>query len=246
MGMKDKAALVKKLQNNPFYVQSFTSLFGKDIFSDVDQAYLAMTKSIAAFESTTEFAPFDSKYDRYLKGEYTLTDHEELGRSLFFSNNNTNCATCHQLKASEDQTGETFTNYEYHNIGTPKNTALRSKNGKSSTHIDHGLLENPAITDQQHDGKFKVPTLRNIAVTGPYMHNGVFQELSTVLAFYDKFNNKKRHLNPENKQPWNAAEVPATVNKKDLKAKKLTDAKMAALEAFLRTLTDKRFEHLLK
>ena len=244
MGMPDKASVVKRIMENAQYVTSFKQVYGKDIFNDNDAAYSAMAKSIAAFEKTDFFSPFDSKYDRYLKGEYTLTDQEELGKSLFFSNNNTNCTTCHSLKR-EGYDKETFTNYEFHNIGTPVNHQVRSKNGVADDYIDHGLLDNPRVTDAQHDGKFKVPTLRNVAVTAPYMHNGVFKDLRTVVKFYDKFNNPKSSLNPETGKPWGNAEVEATINKKDLKMKKLTDAKIDALVAFMKTLTDKRYEHLI-
>jgi cytochrome c peroxidase len=113
-------------------------------------------------------------------------------------------------------------------------------------YIDHGLLDNPAITDPQHDGKFKVPTLRNIAVTAPYMHNGVFRDLKTVIEFYDQYNNPQRILNPETGESWAPAEVAETINKQDLKAKKLSDAKIDALVAFLKILTDQRYEHLIK
>jgi len=98
----------------------------------------------------------------------------DLGRTLFFSNNNLTCAKCHLLKR-EDEEGETFSNYEYHNIGVPNNPLLSKKGIVPKDFIDHGLLDNPNITDKKHDGKFKVPTLRNIAITAPYMHNGVLQ-----------------------------------------------------------------------
>jgi cytochrome c peroxidase len=144
-----------------------------------------------------------------------------------------------------EQARETFSNYQFHNIGTPANLQLRAQNGVAMDAVDQGLLANPAVTDASHLGKFKVPTLRNIAITGPYMHNGVFAQLSTVLAFYDQFNNPKRNLNPETGNPWRTAEVPSTVNHELLEAKVLSDAKLAALEAFLHTLTDQRYEHLL-
>lgn len=245
MGMPNRASVVARLLENAFYVKTFKQIYGNQIFDDIDQAFLAMTNSISSFEKTELFAPFDSKYDRYLIGEYELSGREELGLSLFFSNNNTNCSSCHLLKG-EGRAGETFTNYEFHNIGTPVNTALRQKNGLPSTHVDHGLLDHPDINDSQHDGKFKVPTLRNIALTAPYMHNGVFRELRTVMEFYDQYNNSKRKQNPETGTPWKMAEVKKTINIKDLKAKKLTDAKIDAIIAFLKILTDKRYEHLVE
>ena len=243
MGMPSKSATVERLLENPYYEEVFKKIFGKDIFKNPTKAYTAMTKAIEAFEQTKEFAPFDSKYDRYLEGEYDLTPLEDLGRSLFFSQANNSCANCHMLK-KEDAKGETFTNYEYHNIGTPINHTLRAKNGVSA--IDKGLLNNPAVNDKKQLGKYKVPTLRNVAVTAPYMHNGVFKDLKTVVEFYDKYNNSERTINPETGKVWDTPEVKQTISLDDLKAKKQNDRKVEALVAFMKLLTDKRYEHLLK
>lgn len=245
MGMSDKKMVVDRLKENTKYVTLFQEHFGTKILEDIDQAYKAMSLSIEAFEKSKIFAPFDSKYDRYLKDEYDLSVLEDLGRTLFFSNNNLTCAKCHLLKA-EDKAGETFSNYEYHNIGVPSNPVLIQKGIVSADFIDHGLLDNPNITDKKHDGKFRVPTLRNIAITAPYMHNGVFKSLRGVVEFYDKYNNKQRVNNPETSKPWAKPEVKETINLDLLKAKKLTKRKIDALIAFMNLLTDKRYEHLLK
>jgi len=126
MGMSDKKMVVDRLKANKAYVKLFQENFGEKIFDDIDQAYRAMELAIASYEKSETFAPFDSKYDRYLKDEYDLTPLEDLGRTLFFSNNNLSCAKCHLLKA-EDEEGETFSNYEYHNIGVPSNPLLKEK-----------------------------------------------------------------------------------------------------------------------
>ena len=252
MGMPSKEFMAKRLEKDEAYNHEFKSLYGDDVFSDYDKTYEMMTQAIAAFETTKEFAPFDSKYDRFLKGEYDLTVLEDLGRTLFFSNNNTNCSSCHMLK-TEDAPKETFTNYQYHNIGVPQNKTLMAKNVVDpKTFIDHGLMQNPAVKDlanaKEYDGKIKVPTLRNIAVTGPYMHNGVFADLETVVRFYDKYVNKEQKINPETNKPWAQQEV--AVGKEDMKlltnAKALSERKIKALVAFMNTLTDKRYEHLIK
>ena len=245
MGMKSKEEVVERLSENLEYRVLFTKIYGKDILKNATKAYEAMSKAIAAFESTKEFSPFDSKYDRYLRREYQLSDQEELGKSLFFSNNNTNCAVCHVLKG-EDQEGETFSNYEFHNIGVPSNSVLAQRGITKPEFKDKGLANNPKAKDKGNEGKFKVPTLRNIAVTGPYMHNGVFKDLRTVILFYDKFNNTARINNPETGELWGEAEVEHSVNLKDLKAKKLSEQKVDAIVAFLKTLTDQRYEYLLK
>ena len=120
------------------------------------------------------------------------------------------------------------------------NTAVRQANGSKPGHIDHGLLENPAVTDKAQDGKFKVPTLRNVAVTGPYMHNGVFKDLRTTVLFYNRYNTKDpdRLINPETAKPFRVPEVPATLSVKELThGPALDDKRIDALVAFLKTLT---------
>ncbi|MFQ3228735.1 cytochrome-c peroxidase [Reinekea sp.] len=247
MGMPDKASVVARLQENDYYFKRFADLYGDDIFQDSEAAYHAMADSIAEFEKTDFFSPFDSKYDRYIKGEVELSQQESLGEALFFSQQFTNCNGCHQLKTFGNSLGETFSNYEYHNLGVPVNLAVRTANGLGADHLDRGLLEHPRIDDENQAGKFKVPTLRNVAVTGPYMHNGVFEDLRTTILFYDKFNNSTRQLNPETGQPWGAAEVNQNLALEDeeFDAPALTDKEVDALVAFLITLTDQRYEHLL-
>jgi cytochrome c peroxidase len=251
MMMPDAASIVQRIGENEDYAADFKRLYGPDIFdtpanSDATPpAYSAFGDVIEAYEKTALFAPYDSKYDRFLQGEYDLTVLEDLGRTLFFSNNNVNCASCHTLKR-EDAPHEPFTNHQYRNIGVPGNPALLALKQVPADYIDHGLLENPAVSDPLMDGKFRNPSLRNVAVTGPYMHNGVFKDLRTVIEFYDKYNNPERKLNPETGKPWAAAEVPATVDLEELRAKAMTDRKVDALVAFLKTLTDKRYEPLLE
>lgn len=249
MGMPDKASVVARLQEDDTYIADFQMLFGSGIFEDTDSAYLAMTQAIAAFEETEAFAPFDSKYDRYLRGEATLTDQEELGRVLFFSEQFTNCNLCHQLHTSPVAPQETFSNYEFHNIGVPANRTARALNGVAPDFIDHGLLANPGVDDPATDGQFKVSTLRNVAVTGPYMHNGVFEDLRTVILFYNKYNSvdPARQINPETGKTWEEPEVPATLSLEELEhGPALDDMRIDALVAFLETLTDARYEDMLE
>ena len=245
MQMPNKAAVVERLQENASYTQAFKNLYGKDIFVNSDNIYEAMSDAIAEFEKSAIFAPFDSKYDRVLRGEEEFSFKELSGKSLFFSQQFTNCATCHQAKPN-GHAQETFTNYEYHNIGVPTNPALNQRLGQIVN--DQGLLANPNIDDKNQLGKFKVPTLRNIAVTAPYMHNGVFNELTTVIQFYDHFLVGSKHtINPETGAVWANAEQPSTIAKTELKdGRKLKPAQVEQLVCFLRTLTDKRYEHLIK
>ncbi|MES9863286.1 MAG: cytochrome c peroxidase [Candidatus Thiodiazotropha sp. LLP2] len=248
MGMPDKASVVARLMENSNYVTAFTNLFGTQVFEEAESAYDAMTKSIAAFEKTDYFSPFDSKYDRYLRGEYRMTKQEELGMTLFFSQQFTNCNLCHQLQKLPESKGETFTNYEYHNIGVPTNIAGRKANGLPVDLKDEGLFANPAVHDKAQSGKFKVPTLRNVAITGPYMHNGVFKDLKTVILFYNKYNTKSssRQINPETGALWLKPEIDKNISIKELETgPALSNKRINALIAFMMTLTDQRYEHLL-
>lgn len=247
MGMPDEAAVVARLREKADYVARFKALFGADVFDDPDRGYHAMTAAIAAFERTPAFAAFDSKYDRYLRGEAKLTDQEELGRVLFFSQQFTNCNLCHQLNAQAGTPEETFSNYQFHNIGVPANPALEAAHGKPIA--DRGLADNPAVEDKAAAlGRFKVPSLRNVAVTGPYMHNGVFKDLRTVVLFYNKYNSQapRRQIDPETGEAWGAPEVAANLSLKELETgPALDDKRVDALVAFMRTLTDARYESLM-
>ena len=249
MGMPSKAAVVERLKEKPVYVEAFGRLFGAGVLAEAEAGYGAMTRAIAAFERTERFAPFDSKYDRFLKGEATLTDEEELGRVLFFSSQFTNCSLCHRLKGEGGAAGETFTDYTFHNIGVPENPRLRAVNGVAKGTKDLGLAANPAAAgDPAAAGRFKVPTLRNVAVTGPYMHNGVFADLRTVILFYNKYNSKSpaRQIDPETGKPWGRPEVATNLSTKELETgPALDDRRIDALVAFLKTLTDRRYEDRL-
>jgi len=247
MALPDVAAVVERVRENVYYVEALRKHFGESIFSDSDKAFLAITESIVAFERTALFTPFDSKYDRYLRGEYELTADEEIGRVLFFSQI-INCSSCHLLDTREFSPHEVFSNHRYHNIGVPTNKQVREKNGIAVSHRDLGLLQNPAVDDPAMAGKFRVPSLRNVAVTGPYMHNGVFQDLRTAILFYNRFtlSNPKSQINPETGARWRAPEVAETVDLELLReGQPLAENHVVALVAFLRALTDQRYESLL-
>lgn len=249
MAMTSKEDIAKRLEDNKDYKLAFTALFGAQLFDSAEHVYEALKESIAAFEKTDFFSPFDSKYDRYLKGDYRLSDQEELGMTLFFSQQFTNCNACHLLNKRPLAQNEPFSDYRYHNIGIPINKALRAANKSEQNYQDIGLLNNPHVNDEQHKGKFKTPSLRNVAVTAPYMHNGVFQNLDTVIAFYNQYNSKKpeNKINPETNRQWEAPEINANLALDELsKGSALNQQRIDALVAFLNLLTDKRYEHLIR
>ena len=260
MNMPDKASVVERIKENAEYVAGFEHVYGGNIFDDVEAAYAAMAESIGEFEKEPEFATFDSKYDRTFLNfrdenfyEFPITSKALTGQALFFSSNLT-CAACHQLQPLRIKE-EVFTSFEYHNIGVPVNTALREINGV--TELDKGLLNNPTVTAETEKGKFKVPTLRNVAVTAPYMHNGIFNELETVIRFYQHAKEKalftnngtpvKLINNPETNAPWGEAEIDQNIEHDILGKSKqnLDDGEVEALVCFFMSLTDARYEHLL-
>jgi len=247
MRMPDKKSVVDRIRENPSYVDALTALFGDEILADDNQTFSAMIESIVAFEHSDLFAPFDSKYDRFIRGEYEMTRDEEVGRLLFFSQL-VNCHACHLLDTREKTAREIFSNHKYHNIGVPVNVIVRGKNGLGEAHRDLGLLENEQVDDSAQAGKFRVPSLRNVAVTGPYMHNGVFAELRTAILFYDKYlvGNRASDINPETGVRWRGPEVAENIDFTLLqRGQPITAVSAASLEAFLRTLTDARYESLL-
>ena len=249
MNLPDNAAVVKRVMENSSHVEAMRRHFGNAIFDDKEAAFRAISESIVAFERTSLFAPFDSKYDRFLRGEYELTVEEEMGRKLFYSRI-FNCHSCHLIDQREMYPESEFTTYRYHNIGVPVNQSVRELNGLGADHRDQGLLENPRIDDAAEAGKLKVPTLRNVAVTAPYMHNGVFEDLETVVVFYNKYilTNIESQTNPETGARWGEPEVPPGAADLELLAdgQPVSPMQVDLLVTFLELLTDQRYEHLLQ
>ena len=238
MNMPDAASVITRVKENSSYVSAFKSLYGEDIFDDTARAYEALAQTIAKFEKSKTFSPFDSKYDRAQKGQATLTDAEKRGLDLF--NGKATCSACHPAEGEN----ALFTDFSYDNLGVPINHALREANGKGADFIDNGLYDNPMVKDATLKGAFKVSTLRNIAVTGPYMHNGVFKDLKTVIHFYNT-RDVAGAINPETGAVWEKGEVDINKNTEELGNLKLSEAEENDLLAFLLTLTDAEYEHLV-
>jgi cytochrome c peroxidase len=252
MNMPSRAAVIDRVLENNDYVEAFEQLYGGDVFDNTDRAYRLLTESIAAFERTDTFSPFSSKYDKSITGEIIFSPASKVaqGKAIFFSQQFTNCATCHQLHVIGNAR-ETFSGYEYHNIGVPKNTELRANNGKGEEFVDTGLASSSALPASENtallEGKFRVPSLRNVAVTAPYMHNGVFKTLDTVIRFYDQhLTDSDNAINPETGVAWAAPEVADNISTAELQdGRKLTDNEVDALVCFLRSLTDEAYEALI-
>lgn len=184
-------AVVNKVRNGP-YADKFIEVYGDNAFDDTASAYDRIAGAIAAFERSGEMNPFTSKFDCYLQDStlYPLTQQEQSGLDIFEDPDGGKCANCHTTTPDPDSGRVLFTNFQYFNIGVPSNPD-NPANIADVSFIDRGLggrLESegmdPAIASLE-DGKFRTPTLRNIELTAPYMHNGVYATLDEVIQHYD-------------------------------------------------------------
>jgi cytochrome c peroxidase len=187
-----------KLNAHPEYPDLFFKAFGT---RQVDSTLVV--KAIAQFERT--MISSNSKWDRYLRGEVQLTQAESKGFEIFFTEKG-DCFHCH--------TTILFTDNIFHN------------NGLDAEFTDMGLFD---VTGDPNDmGKFKTPTLRNIAFTAPYMHDGRFATLEEVIDFYSHKVTFSPTIDPLMKQVGQGGI-------------QLTDDEKESLLAFLNTLTDQSF-----
>jgi cytochrome c peroxidase len=165
---------------------------------DRELDYFVLPRAIATFERS--MISGNSKYDRYINGKELLTELETSGLNMFESDR-TNCSSCHS--------GFNFTSYEFANTGL------------YSEYNDPGRFR--LTGDEKDIALFKVPTLRNIELSGPYMHDGSFNTLEEVIE----------HYNSGGKEHINKSELIAPLA--------LTNNEKSALIAFLKTLTDYEF-----
>ena len=185
--------IIKKIRRDSTYVKMAEKAYDRVIDPFV------ITRAIANFERT--IVSDNSDFDAYLKGNKSVLSSAELqGMELFYSNR-LNCTSCHS--------GILFTNYEFEN------------NGLYEVYADSGRMR---LTMNEEDrAKFKVPTLRNIELTAPYMHNGSLETLEEVVEHYDK--GGKSHPNK------------STL----IKPLELTKGEKKSLILFLKSLTDNEF-----
>lgn len=248
MGNESKAAVIFKLKNGA-NATAFKALYGDSIFDRPDKAYDKLATAIASYEKSSEVSPFTSKFDYFTKGQVSLTPQEQRGLSVFNSAEKGNCAACHISTPGEDGTPALFTDFTYDNIGMPKNyssdflTLPERFNPDGTAFADLGL--GGIVGDESLYGAFKVPTLRNVALTGPYGHNGFFSSLDDVIDFYATRDVKPTctsiMLNSAAAEAagcWPAAEFADQMNVDELGNLPLNKWEKLSIAAFLRTLTD--------
>ncbi|MCC3245332.1 c-type cytochrome [Methylocystis sp. WRRC1] len=240
------------------YADLARKVYGEKIFDDPDAAFEKLAQAVVAFESSARFHPFASKFDDYLRGQAQLTATEKKGFELFKDPKKGNCLACHVGKEdSREPKDWLFTDFTYDALGAPRNRAIPVNAGAGF--FDLGLCKRPGldkIAPAGFDaasvcGAFKVPTLRNIAVTGPYLHNGVFTSLRDVVAFYATRDTDPARWYPkgEKGKPEKFDDLPsnyrenvnvkeAPYDRKPGQKPRLSDKEIDAIVAFLETLTD--------
>ena len=215
---QDLDELMDELGSSELYQRLFGKAYG-EISKD------AVAKGLATFMRL--LISDNSKYDQYLRGETALSDQEEFGRKLFMAHPDVkislrggNCIDCHS---------------QFLTSGFRDALDGFSNNGlDSDADLKDGLM---AVTkDPQDKGKFKVPTLRNIAVTGPYMHDGRFGTLEEVMDHYNSGIKVSETLSPLILEADNQEIDPDQAT-----GLRLEDREVQAIIAFLHTLTDERF-----
>ncbi len=186
-------ALTDALNDVPAYRERFGKVFPDGV------TLTNVARAVAAYERT--LLTWRSPYDRYQAGdENALSAEAKRGMDLFFSTR-TGCSSCHVAPL--------FTDNQWHVLGVPQ---------AGPKTVDAGRFD---VTHNEADrGAFKTLTLRNVALTGPYMHDGVFKTLDDVVAFYA------------------GGGGPAPGRDPLIKPIDLTPAEQTALVRFLRSLTD--------
>jgi cytochrome c peroxidase len=219
MNATSKQSVIDQVRSGS-YAHLFMKVWGKDVFERADLAYDDLAASIAEYEKTNEVNSFSSKYDDVLKGVAVLTDQETRGFALF--KGKAKCDQCHSSTSNTVNGRVLFTDFSYDNTGVPKNPnnkfySLAVKYNPDGTgFVDLGL--GGQLKQQSENGKFKVPSLRNVALTAPYMHNGYFAILKDVIRFYNT-----RDIPGAG---WPAPEVAENVNRLEMGNLKLTDTEI--------------------
>ena len=199
----DTNQVVRYLQKTDDYPELFYKAFGSR-----EITFINIERAIAQFVRSLVSA--DSKFDRYLRGEEQLTQDELEGYLLFVTENGADCFHCHGGGSNALMT----TNLYYNNGLDDEFNDPEDRSAITGSHWDRGA--------------YKAPTLRNIAVSSPYMHDGRFTTLDEVINFYSEGVKNSENINPLMHHVMDGGV-------------QLNDLEKAQLKAFLNTLTDETF-----
>jgi len=217
MGVTGNEKRILKRFEGSEYRALFEAAYGDDTpnLNNIVKALASYVRSLVSFNSA-----FDNY--AYAQDDEALTPQQLEGLNLFFSER-TECFHCHgglNFTQSSKHSFQPFTAQPFHNTG------LYNEDGKGSyPESDMGLY---SVTHNKDDmGKFRAPTLRNIALTAPYMHDGSIATLDEVIEFYAR--------------GGNVAESPNPYRSPFIKSFAISEDEKAALVAFLQSLTDEEF-----
>lgn len=255
MANADRAALFERLRRAP-YAKAFSAAVsapGEDVFDDPEQAIAWMTIALETFEqSPVDFHAFTSKYDAYLRDEVELSAQEKRGLLLFNDLKKGNCASCHPSGGPGMQGRfPIFTDFGYTALGVPRNRELAAN--RDATFFDLGLC-GPFRTDYvgkpEACGRFRTPSLRNVAQRQRFFHNGAIHSLRDAVAFYATRDTEPQRWYPRGPdgQVQKYDDLPAAYRgnvESDVPFKpllngrpRLSPAEVDAIVAFLKTLND--------
>jgi len=199
MGNADAAALARRVAAAPYAAQ-FRAAFsapGRDVFADPGRVVAWAALAFEVFEQGPEFAPFDSRYDRFLAGQETLSPAELRGLALYRDAGKGNCDTCHPSRRSASGRAPLFTDAGFIAVGAPRRAGLPPLAAPAAfpalaaqargAEADLGLCGSgrAGLTDDPtFCGRFRTPTLRNVALRTSFFHNGSVHSLRDAVAFY--------------------------------------------------------------
>lgn len=179
MGMPSAKELVKRLQSHEKYPALFQVAFEDGLTAN------NVARALASYERT--IVAGNSPYDRYMAGDKSAMSESAIrGMHLFMNKQKSKCSICHEPPA--------FTALFYHNLGV----------GMDQEHPDLGRYEITKL--ESNKGGFKVPTVRDVKATSPYMHDGSIATLKEVIDFYDKGGLPNRYLSKEMRGKLNLTE----------------------------------------
>lgn len=176
--------VVKRLRENTGYVRQFQRAFGGTGAEAVTQERLRI--ALAAYERS--LVRMNSRFDRFMRGDTTvLAASERRGFNLFMGK--AKCGTCHFVPLFNGTVPPAYQKMEWEIIGVPSKAHTQVSANAKSAHvravIDSDVGRYAVEQVEQHRYAFKTPTLRNVALTAPYMHNGIYQTLEQVMDFYN-------------------------------------------------------------
>ena len=228
MGMSgQEKRIIETLESDPDYSSRFRDSFPQ---SQIKVSIRNITKAIAAFQRT--LISFSSPYDeyRYNQNKSAISESAKKGEKLFFSER-LNCFQCHQAPFFTDSytyRGLPFEEIAFHNTG------LYNLFGKGGYPFPNtGLHRHTGKPEDM--GRFRTPTLRNIALTAPYMHDGSINSLRAVLEFYSRGGRNVKS------GPLSGDGAKNIFKSSFVKGFTLSDVEMTDVISFLKSLTDITF-----